>query len=301
MALGGEAVDRLLPLLAAPRGGSRALRAQSALSRMGDAAVTRLRAIRTHGPGSLRRVALRALADLRGEEAFTPADRRAVDRLVRVKLRSERPVTLPPDSQWLAFPADGLAGVVSALRLHDLRAVTTVMGLSAAEGARARDAVEFTVPPGRPETAHRVFITPRFGAWRLLYGNSYLDTYGGDWVARTASTRCGEAHFYQIDTYHDLHVWCVARENVVIRRYSGGAPAMWRGDPLPFELDYIEGRAWLDPSQGGPLGVTDANVAAGHLSVDVGFMPADITEGHGWLATTHPEAPNSRFPGALPV
>ncbi|MBT2413088.1 hypothetical protein J7I94_21420 [Streptomyces sp. ISL-12] len=268
---------------------------------MGDAAVTRLREIRAHGPGNLRRVALRLLADLRGEEGFIPADRRALDRLVRLKLRSERPVTLPPDSHWLAFPADGLAGVVSALTLHDLRPVTTVMGLSAAEGASARDAVEVTVAPGRQETAHRVFITPQFGAWRLLYGNSYLDAYSGERIAQTVSATCGEAHFYRVDVYHDLHAWCVARDGDVIRRHSGGTPATWHGDPLPFELDYIEGRAWIDPSQCGPLGVTDANVAAHHLSVDVGYMPADITQEHGWLATTHPEAPNSRFPGALPV
>jgi hypothetical protein len=301
VALGAEVVEPLLSIVRAGRPRSHALRAESVLRRLGDEAVPRLREIRRHGPGPLRRVALRLIADLSGEQGLDLPDRRVVERLVRIKLRSERPVTLPPESRWMAFPADQFEAVVSAMGLHDLRPATTVLGLAATEASGAHDSWEFETSQGRKETAYRVFITPRFGDWRLLYGNAFLDAFGGEHLAEKASGQCGEAHFYSIDTYHDTQAWCVARNGHVVRRHATWGEPEWEGDPLPFEVDYLEGRVWIDPSQIGTQGVTDANVAARHLSVDVGFMLESETHGHGWLATTHPEAPNSHFRGALPI
>ncbi|MGW6794075.1 hypothetical protein [Streptomyces chartreusis] len=37
------------------------------------------------------------------------------------------------------------------------------------------------------------------------------------------------------------------------------------------------------------------------LSIEPGPQLSEGTHGHGWLATTHPAMPNSRFKGALPV
>lgn len=48
-------------------------------------------------------------------------------------------------------------------------------------------------------------------------------------------------------------------------------------------------------------GVPDASKAAAKLSVEPGAQRAGGTRGHGWLATTHPAIPNSRFKGALPL
>ncbi|MDT0468589.1 hypothetical protein [Streptomyces gibsoniae] len=301
VALGAQVVDHLLPILRLEPRDSRYLRAESVLSRLGDEAVQRLREIRRDGPGRLRSVALRVMTDSSGEAALDEADRRAVERLVRIKLLSERPVMLPPESRWLAFPADRLDAVVAGLGLHDLRAATAVMGLAATEATSAHDSITVNTPRGEDETAYRVFITPGFSNWRLLYGNSFLDDLGGEYVAEKASEQCGEAHFYSVDTFHDAHVWCVARDGVLVRRHATWGDPEWEGEPLPFELDYIEGRVWIDPSQADADGVTDANVAARHLSVDVGFMPASGTQGHGWLATTHPAVLNSRFKGALPI
>lgn len=299
--LGAQVVDHLLPIVRAGRPRSHALRAESVLRRLGDEAVPRLREIRSHGPGPLRRVALRLIADLSGEQGLDSADRRAVERLVRIKLQSERPVTLPPESRWMAFPADQFDTVVTAIGLHDLRPATTVMGLAATEASGAHDSLEIETSQGMRETAYRVFITPRFGNWFLLYGNAFLDAFGGEYLTEKASEKCGEAHFYSIDTYHGTHAWCVARNGHVVRHHVSWGDPEWKGDPLPFEVDYLEGRVWIDPSQIGTQGVVDANVAARHLSIDVGFMIENETHGHGWLATTHPEAPNSRFKGALPI
>ncbi|MPY60294.1 hypothetical protein FNH08_24880 [Streptomyces spongiae] len=301
VALGPQVVDYLLPLLRDGRPRGLRLRAESVLSRLGDEALPRLREIRCHGPGHLRSSALRVIADVRGEQGLGFVDRRAVERLVRVKLLSERPVMLPPESRWMAFPAVQLDAVVSALGLRDLRAATTVMGLAATEAATAHDAMEIETPHGKKETVYRVFITPRFGNWRLLYGNSFLDALGGDYLTEKASRQRGEAHFYSIDTYHDTHAWCVARNGHVVRHHATWGEPEWEGEALPFEVDYLEGRTWIDPSQIGTRGVIDANVAARHLSVDVGFMLESETHGHGWLATTSPESPNSHFKGALPI
>jgi hypothetical protein len=301
VALGGQVVDHLLPILRDGRQRRVCLNAESILRRLGDAAVPRLREIRRHGPGPLRSLALRLIVDLSGEQALDAVDRHAIDRLVRIKLLSERPVTLPPESRWIAFPADRLDTVVSVLELYDLRPATTVTGLAATAAASARDAMDIETPDGERETAFRVFITPRFGNWRLLYGNSFLDAFGGEYLTEKVSTRCGEAHFYCIDTFHDVHVWCVARDGRLVRRHATSGDPEWEGEPLPFEGDYMEGKTWIAPSQANRNGVTDANVAARHLSVDVGLMPERETHGHGWLATTRPEAPNSQFKGALPL
>ncbi|MPY49035.1 hypothetical protein [Streptomyces acidicola] len=302
VALGAPVVDHVLPILRSGHPRSRSFRgAESVLSRLGDKAVPRLREIRRNGPGQLRSMALRFVAELSGEQGLDPVDRRAIERLVRVKLLSERPVTLPPESRWMAFPADHLEAVISALGLHDLRAATTVMGLAATEAGGAHDSLEIETSHGKKETVNRVFITPQFGNWRLLYGNSFLDGFGGEYLAEKASEQCGEAQFYSVDTYHDAHVWYVARNGRMVRRHATWGDPEWEGEPLPFEVEYIEGKVWIDPSQADAHGVTDANVAARHLSVDVGFMRKRETHGHGWLATTHPGALNSHFKGALPI
>ncbi|WP_433466599.1 hypothetical protein [Spirillospora sp. CA-128828] len=246
-------------------------------------------------------MALRLIADLSGEQGLDLADRRAVERLVRVRLQSERPVMLPPESRWLAIPADRFDGLVATLGLHDLRAATTVMGLAATEAGSAHDSMQIKTPNGDKETVYRVFITPQFGAWRLLYGNAFLDAFGGEYLTEKASGQCGEAHFYRIDTYHDAHVWCVARNGHMVRRHASWGDPEWVGDPLPSRSTTSKTECGSNPSLISPQGVTGANVAARHLSVDVGYMPESETHGHGWLATTHPGSPNAHFKGALPI
>ncbi|MGW1259164.1 hypothetical protein ACWD5Q_29275 [Streptomyces sp. NPDC002513] len=303
VAFGASAVDHLLPFLRKGQSPEGTVRTKSFFRRTGESALPRLQEIRRWGPGSLRRPALQALADMGGEALLDTADRRAIQRLVKIKLLDERPVSLPIETRWMALPAARLDAAVSALGLHDLRTVTSVMGVAAA--TVATDSMEIETSEGLRVTAYRVFITPEFNGWRLLFGNSYLDELGGADLAEKASEQCGEAHFYSIDTYHNANFWWIARDGDVVRGHSTYGEPEWVGDPLPFEIEYMDGEddPFIDPYfvEKYAEGVTDADVVADALSIRPGPMPKSATHGHGWLATTRPEAPNSHFKGALPI
>ncbi|WP_329532107.1 hypothetical protein OG568_16360 [Streptomyces sp. NBC_01450] len=309
VALGVQAVDSLLPYVG--DGGSSRLKwsAESVLKRLGDEALPRLREIRRQGPGRLRSKALKVLVDLGGTECLDEVDRRAVERLVRIKLMDELPVKVPSEAgRWLAFPADRLDDAVSALGLQDLRPVTTVMGVAAT--TRSTDYVEFQDSQGETQTAYRVFITPEFESWRsnlefknwrLLWGNSFLDELDSFALADKLSERCGEAHFYIIDPYNAAENWYVARDGHRVRSFGSYDSPQFQGEPLPFEVEYREDAEDEDEAEEYAEGVPSALTAADNLSVEPGPMLADDTHDHGWLATTRPDVPNSRFKGALPI
>lgn len=165
--------------------------------------------------------------------------------------------------------------------------------------------MDFESSGGNESTAYRVFITPEFSGWRLLFGNAFLDELGGTNLADKVSEQAGEAHFYAIDTYQNSQLWWISRDGHVVRGHSTYGEPEWVGDPLPFELEYMQGEddPFADPYfvEKYAEGVTDADMAADALSVTPGPMPEPTTYGHGWLATTSTEAPNSRFKGVLPI
>ncbi|MEU0809890.1 hypothetical protein [Streptomyces sp. NPDC005970] len=310
VALGARSVDRLLPFVRDTRRESPRFSAESVLNRLGDQALPRLREIRRQGPGRLRGKALETLVDLGGTEALDETDRSAVERLMRIKLLDELPVSLPLDAgRWLAFPADRFDDAVAVLGLHDLRPVTTVLGVDAT--TRADDSMDFQDAQGEQQRAYRVFITPEFDSWRyvsgphkkwrLVWGNAFLDELDGFTLADQLSERCGEAHFYCIDPYHSAENWYVARDGRRVRSYGTYAYPEFAGEPLPFEISYIEDAKEEGGDSDWAEGVIWAGTAASNLSVEPGPMSAEDTHGHGWLATTHPDVPNSRFKGALPV
>lgn len=307
VALGAQAVNTLLPY-AGEDGPSRLRRgAESVLQRLGDQALPCLRDIRRQGPGRLRSNALKVLVDLGGPEYLDERDRRAVERLVRIKILDERPVETPAEAgRWLAFPADRLDDAVAALGLHDLRPATTVMGVAAA--TQATDSLEFQDSQEKTLTAYRVFITPAFETWLsevpiqnwcMLWGNSFIDQCDGFALADKLSERCGEAHLYILDPYNSAENWYVSREGHGVRSFGSYDQPRFQGEPLPFEVEYRED-ADEDEAEAYAEGVPYALTAADILSVEPGRMPASSTHGHGWLATTHPDVPNSRFKGALP-
>ncbi|MEU6303855.1 hypothetical protein [Streptomyces chartreusis] len=308
VALGAQVVESLLPHVGEDGPSRLKWGAESILQRLGDAALPRLREIRRQGPGHLRHNALKVLVDLGGAAYLDEADQRAVDRLVRIKLNDELPVRVPSEAgRWLAFPADRLEAAVAALGLHDVRPATTVMGVNAT--TRSTDSVEFQDTQAKTRTAYRVFITPGFETWlsdlpiqnwRLLYGNSFIDELDGFTLADKLSERCGEAHFYILDPYNSAENWYVAREGHRVRSFGSYDYPRFRGEPLPFEVEYKED-ADEDEAEEYADGVPYAMTAADNLSVEPGRMPASGTHGHGFLATTHPDVPNSRFKGALPI
>ena len=313
-ALGAQVVDSLLPHVG--EGAVSGLRwsAESILRRLDDEALPRLREIRRQGPGGLRSNALKVLANLGGAEVLDELDQQVVERLVAIKLLDEPPVKIPSEAgRWLAFPADRLDDAVSALGLHDIHPVTSVMGLAAA--TQTAGSLTFQNHQGKTQTAYRVFITPefedwhatpqfatpQFKRWRMLWGNSFLDELDGFALADEMSKRCGEAHFYVIDPHNASENWHVARNGRRVRSYGTHAYPQFEGDPLPFEIEYREDAVDEDEAEEYAEGVPYTLTAADNLSVEPGPMLPDDTHGHGWLATTHPDAPVSRFKGALPI
>ncbi|MFD8304733.1 hypothetical protein ACFV29_20655 [Streptomyces sp. NPDC059690] len=308
VALGPTVVDHLLPHAIDRRTRNPRIDVRSIITRLGDGVLPRLREIRREGPGRLRAGALTLLVDLGGGDALDEADLRAVERLVRIKLVDERPVETPSEAgRWLAFPADRLDDAVTALGLHDVRPTTNIMGVAAA--TQATDALDFQDAQGATHRAYRVFITPEFENWRaegptknwrMLWGNSFLDELDGFLLARELSEHCGEAHFYVLDPYNASENWYVARNGHMVRSYGTYADPQFEGEPLPFEAVQRE-IADDDEAEAFAEGVPDAFTAADNLSVHPGPQLAEDTHGHGWLATTHPDVPNTRFKGALPL
>jgi hypothetical protein len=308
VALGPQGIDQLLPYTIDRRPRSPRRDVQSIIERLGDEALPRLRAIRREGPGRLRSKALEILVDLGGAEALDEVDQRAVERLVRIKILDELPVTVPSEAgRWLAFPADRLDDAVTALGLHELRPVTTVLGVAAA--TKTTDFLDFQDVHGETQRAYRVFISPDFENWRakgpiknwrMLWGNSFLAELDGFRLARELSEQCGEAHFYILDPYNAAENWYVARDGHMVRSYGTYDYPQFEGEPLPFEAWQME-NADEDEAEAYAEGVPDASTAADNLSVEPGPQLAEDTHGHGWLATTHPDVPNSRFKGALPI
>ncbi|MFE9441509.1 hypothetical protein ACFYO2_21420 [Streptomyces sp. NPDC006602] len=173
---------------------------------------------------------------------------------------------------------------------------------------QATDSLQFQDSQGTP-TAYRLFITPEFMTWRsdvqiqnwrLLLGNSFIDQLDGFALADKLSERYGEAHFYVIDPYNSAECWYVAREGHRVRSFGTHDQPQFRGEPLSFEVEYRED-ADEDEADEYAEGVPYTLTAADSLSVEPGPMPASGTHGHGWLATTHPDVPNSRLKGALPL
>ncbi|MET9970023.1 hypothetical protein ABZZ80_29885 [Streptomyces sp. NPDC006356] len=154
-----------------------------------------------------------------------------------------------------------------------------------------------------------MFITPAFETWLsevpiqnwcMLWGNSFIDQLDGFALADKLSERCGEAHLYILDPYNRAENWYVSRDGHGVRSFGSYDEPQFQGEPLPFEVEYRED-ADEDEAEEYAEGVPYAVTAADYLSVEPGRMPASGTHGHGWLATTHPDVPNSRFKGALPI
>ncbi|WP_310728291.1 hypothetical protein [Streptomyces sp. N2A] len=299
-ALGARAVHGLLPLLSDPTG-SGSLRARSCLGAIGSEAVPVLQRIRREGPGRLRRPALEALAELAGGEALTGRDLKAVDRLVRIKLIDERPDDLPT-GRWIAVENAQVDDMVKALGLHHARPATVNMGICAA--VELENSVEIQGTDEHEEHAYRVFITPQFDGWRLIYGDDFINDHWPDAVAKL-SAQCGEAHFYLIDDFDGAHVWWVAQNGSDRRGYRTYGDPKWVGEPMDFERSLMvhEDDPVYDPDEHADYadGVTDPESVASWISIPPNTVSIAEKDDHGWLATTHREAPHQRFKGALRI
>jgi hypothetical protein len=296
--VGAPAVRHVLALAEPVDGNPGYLGVQPVLERLGEQAIAPLQRIRRHGPGGLRRAALRALADLGGGDVLDDKDIRAVERLVSVKLTDEEEPDLPI-GRWLAVPHAKVEDIVEALGLHDPRPVTVAMGLAAA--VETQNSVEYQDPEGGTATGYRVFITPEFDGWRLVYGDDFINDRWADAVQRP-STRCREAHFYLVDDFDGVRIWWVAQNGHDRRGYSTYGDPQWIGEPMQFERSLMSDPDDLfEDSEDYSEGVTDPENVASWISIPPTAVSVAERTGHGHLAVTDPRTGHGRFKGALTV
>ncbi|MER7335355.1 MULTISPECIES: HEAT repeat domain-containing protein [unclassified Micromonospora] len=316
------AVPALLPLLADPDPDVRQ-RAVWALSAIGAGALPALHEIRRHGPGRLRAGALRAIAELAGEPAFSAPDRAAVERLIRIKLLAERPGSVAgraPCGSWLALPTGDQAAVLDALELSDPRPATLRLGYAAsAHDSHCAD---------DRYARSRVFVTPELNGWTLVLGPWYAFRGGPKREAETCralSEQFGAAQSYWYDARGGGSAWLICAAGEVLRQYDDDKPKRSVGARLPVEEGLllpheepdIPDEAWASWDHAAPdaderwaeierrYGVPDtcdALTVAAAMSVDpAGLGPDTDMRGHGLLALTKVGRKHGVAPGALPI
>ncbi|MFF2328733.1 MULTISPECIES: HEAT repeat domain-containing protein [unclassified Streptomyces] len=274
-------------------------RAEKAVGAIGAHAGPALRAIRRDGPAHLRRHALTALALIGGMDQFDERDRRAMERLVRIKTAQDTPESLP-DHCWLAVPGATYEGLFEAMGLHDRVPCTISMGLSAAEN----DTTVVMDPDGTEHTAYRVFVTPELDGWRLVYANTPLGSmvWDVDELLSRLSAVCGQAQFYCQDEHSDSMIWSVALDGVPRRRYWRYETPEWRGEPMDWE-EPLTADPDYDPDEDQEPNATmecDVNSAAYSLSIEPAEVGSATTlRGHGWLAVTRPGVGHGAFTGVV--
>lgn len=269
----GLVIDALIPLLADPSP-QVAQRAEWVLTMLGPDVVGRMRDIRVQGPAILRARALTVLAAVGGEEALSAADRAAVERLIRIKVRDEQ--AQPLDScftSWIAVPTGDQRGIVELLGLYEARPATFGLGLS------------IGVHDSHDGAEHgRVYVTPEVDGWTLVLGpwcNPGDPERAADVlrVVSELSRRYGRAQAYFFGEQGGGSSWLVAEKGNVVRRFR----ASWEaddaqytlGEPLPEERaacveenitpvgdagaddeEWTDLAAYLSPQLAGQLGVS---------------------------------------------
>lgn len=226
-------IDALTPLLADPDP-EVAQRAEWVLTVLGPGVVERMRDVRVHGPANLRSRALSVLASVGGEEALSPADRAAVERLIRIKALDDQ--ALPLDTcftSWIAVPTGDQQGIVEVLDLFEARPATFGLGLSVGMHD-SHDGAEYG----------RVYVTPEVDGWTLVVGPwcNPVDPERAEDVLRVVtelSRRYDRAQAYYFGEQGGGSGWLVVEDGTVVRRFgsywSDDGARFTVGDPLPEE------------------------------------------------------------------
>ncbi|GIG69550.1 HEAT repeat domain-containing protein [Phytomonospora endophytica] len=273
-------VPELLPLLA-DRDPDVRRRALWALTEIGPGGVVpRLRKLRREGATpALRRHALTALAEVGGPARLDPADLALVRRLIAVKRAAERPEPMHLCGHWWALPTTDQAAVLDAFGLSAPEPVTMRLGGSIwnldhhAGGAGVHGACA------------RVYVSPAFDGWTLVFGDSSADGHRQAPVAERCaelSRRFGGAHWYGQSCGDDWNAWCIAERGKVVRFFDNEEPEAAVGGPHPAE----EGWA-LTFEEDDERDLCFAADIAATASVDPGVLGADTAvTGHGVVALT---------------
>ncbi|MEW1859558.1 hypothetical protein AB0399_04125 [Streptomyces sp. NPDC088194] len=249
---GRTALPSALPLLADPDP-EIARKAQFLLVHHGQEVVPLLQDVRRRGPGRLRARALTVLADIGGEAALSAADVAAVERLIRIRLRDDRPTGIWACwNHWIAVPSGDQAGVMAALGLTDPRPATFKL---------AHEVIDSDGHCHDDSAYSRVFVTPELDGWTLVLGawcSPCHEERSAD-VLRLCtelSARYGQAQAYYWGGQGDGSAWLVAERGAVVRRYCESGEAddelLTLGEPLAFEREHrtkVGLRPEWDPAQ----------------------------------------------------
>ncbi|WP_241671830.1 hypothetical protein [Streptomyces sp. IB2014 016-6] len=229
----GLVTDALTPLLADPDP-EVAQRAEWVLTMLGPGVVDRMREVRAQGPARLRARALTVLACVGGEEALSPADRAAVERLIRIKVLDDRARPLDTCStSWIAVPSADQRGIVEVLGLYEARPATFGLGLSVGMHD-SHDGAEYG----------RVYVTPEVDGWTLVLGPwcNPVDPERAEDVLRVVtelSRRYGRAQAYYFGEQGGGSGWLVTEGGKVVRRFGSywddDGARLTVGEPLPEE------------------------------------------------------------------
>ncbi|MFD5083826.1 hypothetical protein ACFWOG_14440 [Kitasatospora sp. NPDC058406] len=248
--------------------------------------------------------ALAALVDVLAARAASGADATGLAETARRAFAAERPGPLP-DHWWLAVPGETYEEAFTVLGLHDRIPVTVRYGLAAQEDDEKADDEKDT-----PEPVHRVFVTPEYAGWRLIYAESPLreTTWWPHDVVERLSAACGKAQVFYQDPFADSVIWAAAEHGALVRGYWRADDPEWTGEPFPWES--LPGAAGSegetaddddddDDAEPNASRVTSISAAAAGLSVDPAAITAETpVRGHGWLALTAPGAGHDGFEGA---
>src|SRR5262245_48362623 len=211
-----EAGFRAAPTIAAMLGGADQWideAATRALISIGPAVVPMLQEIRAAGPGRARRAALYCLAEIGGEAVLSSRDRRALERLIRIKLTDDHP--MPIDCcflTWIAVEASDQQRVMEFFGLTPVWPATFRLGIAAAD----RDGHGASEDPTHPA---RVFVAPPLDGWTLLFGpwcsptrNEALE------LCVRASSVFGNAQAYWYGEQNDGSACLIAENGTLIAR-----------------------------------------------------------------------------------
>jgi hypothetical protein len=282
--------------------------ASRALVKIGTGAVPLLQEIRAAGPGRARPAALYCLAEIGGEQVLSDRDRRALERLVRLKLLDDHP--MPVTCCFLTWMAVESTDQRAVMRLFDLTPSWPApfsLGIAAADhdGHRSDD------PAGR---LARVFVTPPVEGFTLLVGawcNLFQEERRDDVLdlCVRASAVFGRAQAYWYGAQCDGSAWLVAEHGTLIRRAANIDAALDEeialGEPLPYEAEvHATAEKWGAPEDDEDEWGSDlfdfAPLLAARLSIDPLALSAETTwQGHGWLALTPIGVRHGPPPGAL--
>ncbi|MEU6232904.1 hypothetical protein [Kitasatospora sp. NPDC047058] len=221
--------------------------------------------------------------------------RAAVSDTARAAFAAERPGPLP-DHWWLAVPGETYEAAFEVLGLHDRIPVTVRYGLA----AQVHDD-KYT-----PEEVHRVFVTPEYAGWRLIYAESPLReaTWWPHDVIERLSAACGRAQVYFQDPLADAMIWAAAEDGTVVRGYWRNSEPEWTGEPLPWEerltVEDFEDEEEFEDAYPEPNASEEQSfgTAAARLSLHPAMITAETpVRGHGWLALTVAGAGHGGFGG----